>query len=265
MKCDIVIKTWKPDLPWLSYCLRFLRKNWKERSSGIVIIANNDCREGMKAMNLNSGGEVAYFRGERVFYVDPWPDTYNFHMYATMLADDFTDAELLLFMDSDLMLVQPASLADFTSNNRPVIYCESTAKMLALAVPAMKVHCQTWYPIMQEFFGIYPTNDFMAVFPMLYWADTLQGVRRMITHKTGRSVEDALYSDKPFRPENFTKHKFTFCDYEIIGMWAHLNDPKRYCFKPLSERAPDKTRLYHSWTQWNNGTQSELEKLLASC
>jgi hypothetical protein len=264
MKCDVVIKTWKPDLPWLAYCLRFLRKNWQERSSGIVILANEDCREGIASMHLNGDSGVSYFRGERVYYVRPWPDTYNFHMYVTMRADDFTDADLLLFVDSDLMLVEPASLDDFTTDGKPIIYYQRTAELEASKSPELHVHCRTWYPIMQEFFGHPPTRDYMTVFPMIYWAGTIQAVRRAITHKNGLGVEDALYSTRAFQPAAFVNHKFTFCDYEILGMWADINESYRYCFVHASEQPRPKTKLYHSWTEWNSRTQIELERMLAS-
>lgn len=215
-------------------------------------------------MKIGSDSNVAYFRGERVYYVKPWPDTYNFHMYVTLLATDFTDAELVMFVDSDLMLVHPASLTDFTEDSKPIIYYEETANLLAHQDPTMKVHCRTWYPIMEKFLGVRPTRDYMAAFPLLYWADTIQGVRRLITQQTGKSVEDALYSSTPFKPERFTSHYFTFCDYEILGMWAHLYDPKRYCFRHAGKRSEAKTRLYHSWSQWSDKTRDELEKLLAS-
>lgn len=261
MKCDILIRTWKPDLPWLAYCLKFLRKNWREHSSGIVIVANEDCAPEMTGI-MAPGADPNYWRGERVYYVKPWPDTSSFKCYLTLLADEFSDAELIMFLDSDHMLVRPAMLADFMEENCPVIYYRELAEM---DDPTGRMAAKLWPPIMERYLGRAPTRDYMQLFPILYWTDSITSVRRLVAQRTGRSVHDALFSGTHFDVTRFGYHPHTFCEFNVLGFWCDLHEPKRYRFRAATPGgAQEKVLVYHSWTQWNKDTQKELEKLLAS-
>src|SRR5260221_1663436 len=102
MTCDVVIVSRRKDLVWLVYALQLWNKNWKEHGSKIIVRLEEDCRE-----IVDTWGCQATYR-----YVKPWPDTYTFQMYQKMVADDYSDADLLLMADSDLMLLSPISLSD---------------------------------------------------------------------------------------------------------------------------------------------------------
>ena len=62
------------------------------------------------------------------YYVKPWPDGYTFQMYTKMTADDFSDAELIILWDSDVMLTGPANLGWLYWDRRPIIEYQEWAE-----------------------------------------------------------------------------------------------------------------------------------------
>src|SRR5271154_4072200 len=105
MRCDVIVKTWYNDLSFLSYALRFLDRNWKEPDSQIIILANSDCHPVIATWGFPTDRFKFY-------YLDPWIDTNQFQCYITLLADNFSDADLFAFFDSDTMLVRPMQVSD---------------------------------------------------------------------------------------------------------------------------------------------------------
>src|SRR5689334_9835830 len=105
MRADIVIASYRKDLPWLKYNLQFLAKNWKEPDSRIIVRLDEDCRE------VVDEWKDPVFHNPRIlyFYVTPWRDSYHFHMFLKMTSELYTDSELIICVDSDVILMQPAS------------------------------------------------------------------------------------------------------------------------------------------------------------
>jgi hypothetical protein len=253
MRCDVVVKTWMNDLCWTAYCLQFLNRNWREPDSNIILIANEDCEPVIKTWGIQN---------LRPFYLRPWGDTYNFHMYATMLIDDFTDADIVAIYDSDIMLVEPTRASDLLENDKPIIYTRDAERLHRSN--ADEVHHDIWFPVTESFLGVQQTKSYMQAFPFTYRTDLFRKVRNLITLRTGKGVMESLHAPGRFHTANFLTHKFTFCDYEVLGMYAHLHEPSRYVFKEAPEWPPTRTKHYHSWSQWNDQTRAELDAMLKS-
>src|SRR5260221_11983861 len=106
-----------------------------------------------------------------------------------------------------------------------------------------------WFPIMEYWLGQRPEADFMCRFPLMYRADTIRAVRRLITRKREAGLPEALYSGVPFDWKNFLQHPFKMCEHNVLGFYAYLHEPERYDFVPMAERSWP-IKQYHSWTQW---------------
>ena len=252
MRTDIVIKTWWNDLSFCSYCLRFLERHWKDADSDFLVLANRNCQSVCKDWRFTS--RVKYF------YMDPWPDGNQFQDYITFLADHFSDADLFAFMDSDCILTSPMRAADKMKYGKPIIVYEPVAEMLKN--PDRVAAHNLWFPIMDRWLGQWPTADYMCRFPMIYWAETIRGVRRLVTQKTGLGLMEALYSDTPYDTKRFFQHPFRMTEHNVLGFYAFLHEYERYYFEPMSERQWP-VRQYHSWTQWSSDRQNEFESMLA--
>jgi hypothetical protein len=248
-RCDVVIKTWYNDLCWLSYCLRFLELNWREPDSQIIVLANDDCRKVIETWRF--GPQFQYF------FLEPWPDGNQFECYLTLLLDDFSDAEFFAIFDSDTMLERPMRLSDKMENGKPIIYYTPEEDLETTDVGRMAR--KLWFPLMEHWLDEKPVADFMVQFPFVYRADSIRAVRRLITAKTKRGLRDSLYSDTKFDPKKFADHPFKFSEHNVIGFHCYLNETDQYIFKPLGPETPNPVKIYHSWTQWNQDTQLELD------
>lgn len=256
MRCDVVIKSWYGDLCWLSYCLTFLEKNWQEPDSKIVVLADSNCRDVIRAWGFSS--RVRYF------YVDPWPDGNQFQGYLTLTCDQFSDAELLAIFDSDTMLLERMDVGDLTnSDGNPFVWFlpyDYEDQSPWRSVPRLK-----WGPIMERWLGVRPQADYMQRFPFVYRRETLAAVRELIIKKTGRTVLESLYSDVPYAgPASFSTHPFKFVDHDVIGFYCALHESGRYALRDVRYHSGHpRVVQYHSWTQWSPETRAQLDRLLA--
>lgn len=246
MRCDVVIKTWYNDLCWVSYCLRFLEKNWQEPDSNIIVLAEGRCYEVIRTWGFSS--RVRYF------YHDQWPDGNQFQGYLTLLVDHFSDADLFVFIDSDTMLFEPLKASDLMENGKPVLYY--------LPYDGTTVAEKMWGPIMERWLGVKPRADYMQRFPFPYWADSIRAVRRLITSKTSMGLAESLYSAVPYSPQNFLRHPFKFCEHNVIAFYCALHEPDKYVFRHVNEISSWPARQYHSWSDWSLETQAGLDTIL---
>lgn len=249
MRCDVLIKTWWNDLCWVSYCLRFLERNWLEPNSQIIVLAEPQCQEVIQSWGFSS--RVKYF------YCHPWPDGNQFQCFLTLLADHFSDAELFAVFDSDTMLFEPMRASDQMQDGKPIIYFRPYDDHEPTVAQRM------WAPLMEYWLRVKPRADYMQRFPFLYRASTIAAVRRLITARTGYNLLDSLYSDTPYNPANFFHHPFKISEHNVIGFYAALHEPDRYVLRSITEAPNWPVKQYHSWSDWSLERQAEFDRMLA--
>lgn len=247
MRCDIVIKTWFNDLGWLKYSLRFLAKNWLATDSRTIVLADEDCRDTIEAWGLTRVD---------VFYVRPWSDGYTHAMVTKTTADEYSDADLILLWDSDVMMTNPLSLKSMMENGLPILRFTDYNSF------EKEYPHAPWRKVVRRLFLTEPVF-YYTFLPALYWRSSFQAMRRYLARLHHRNFLDLTYSNVPFYPERFNSHPITFADHEALGFYCRLAERKRYVFKPETERFDCWGKQYHSWTQWNEKTRSELENALA--
>jgi hypothetical protein len=247
-RCDIVIVSYLPDLQWLLYNLQFLCKNWKEPDSRFIVRLEPNCREHVERWAPNP--RIIYH------YVEPWPDGYHFHMFQKMVADAYTDAELIILLDSDVMLLRPASLDDLLSpEGKPLIYYLNWAD-------ADPVALAKWRGPTSQLLGIDLDGDYMVTVPFTYWRETFGLTRDRIAEVTGKPFKDAVYSELPFNYRNFLVHPMIYADYEALGLYAAKFQPDRYEVRPRPSGKDWPFSLYWSHTPFDT-VRAELDQLLA--
>jgi hypothetical protein len=247
MRCDIVIVSHKRDLHWLSYCLQFLQKNWREPNSKIIVRLEEDCREIVKDWRV----PVTYR------YVKKWPDGYTFQMYQKMISDDYSDADLLMLMDSDLMLLKPTKLSDLLQDGKPVI------EYVDWEDDSVKVAEQVWRGCTSQAMGIDLDRDYMIRTPSIYWRDTFSRVRQRIVRTTGKGFYESIYSDVPFTAENFMVHPMKIADFEALNLYAVKFQPEKYVLIRRDERQGEwPFHLYWSHGDWSPKVHELLEQTL---
>lgn len=248
MTVSIFIKSWREDLKWLRYCLRFLEKNWAQPDGEVVIMLDTDCRDGINVED--------YDLFLRRVYEDPWPDGYAHAMYCKACADQYCMGEAILLLDSDSMLLSRSD-ASYFFGDLPVIPWISYEEH-----NSMFPH-SPWQKVTEKVMKIRSEKHYMPVMPILYWASTMQSMRRHIAdiHGVG-SFREAVYSGERFDPLNFNNHPHTFVDYDCLGLYADLFEAHRYVFRHASQIPPNPFKQFHSWTEWNDETPKILDRCL---
>jgi hypothetical protein len=243
MRCALAIVSYKGDLHWLSYCLRFLTRNWKEPGTPIFVRLEHDCRETVETWKVP---QVHYS------FVDPWPDGYQRHMFLKLTWDYVIGEEfdLVIMIDSDLMLTEPCFLADLVDGQgKPVIdwldWHDSPQAEKA------------WRGCTSRAMGMDLDRDYMCSAPLVYRRETIPLTRLHIEKVTGQPLEQFMYSSTPFRTENFHAHPMKLADYEALGLYAAKYQSDKYALRSCHERpVPWPWRLYWSRGDWNETLQS---------
>jgi hypothetical protein len=111
MNLDVVYVSYRKDLAWLCYSIQLLQKHLSG-TYRIVVRLEPDCKEIVDHWGFTN---VTYI------YANPWPDGYHFAMFEKLCADNYTDTELIMLLDSDHLLLEPVPLENFFWENKPVI------------------------------------------------------------------------------------------------------------------------------------------------
>jgi uncharacterized protein DUF6492 len=243
--CDIITISCRRDLNWLYYAIRLLLKYW-QHDSRIIVRLDEDCQPIVQEWNL--GPRVVY-----IYLTDPWPDGYTYQMYLKMISDEVSDAELFLLSDSDLMLLEPASLDTLMVDGKPIIeygdwgpvaermWRGSTARVMGMDLP--------W--------------DYMVGQPFLFWRDIFEATRNHIAKTTGKSFYDTVYSGVPFNAANFLNHPVTFSEHEALNLYAATFQRDRYFVRKNTERPPAwPWKLYWSHGGLTPEIKAELDSKL---
>src|SRR5437879_1823450 len=93
MTIDFVCKTYQNDAPWLQYCLASLRKFCTGFRQVVVLVPTRD-HELFKLMNLTAETTIPVS--------DHYPDSYLGQQFYKLMADVYTDADLIYYFDSDI-------------------------------------------------------------------------------------------------------------------------------------------------------------------
>jgi hypothetical protein len=247
MKVAISMVSYRADLHWLSYSLRFLRRNFKEPGTEIVVRVEPDCREIIETWKIPC---------VRYIYVEPWTDGYHFQMYMKLMSDTHTDADLIICVDSDLMLLRPVYLDDIIIDGKvPIDFLPWHESPEAERV---------WRGPTSRLMGMDLHCDMMAGSPFPFWRDTFGKVRDHIEKTNGISYGEALYSTTPFTTAGFHNHQFKWSDYEAMNLYASTHQSDRYFLRSRhSTPFPWPWRLYWSRGDWSDELQAEFERRLA--
>lgn len=245
MRADIVIASYRKDLRWLEFNLQFLVKNWKEPESRIIIRVDRDCEETIEGWK----GEWTLDPRLYMHYVDPWPDGYHFQMYLKMTADQYTDADLIILVDSDVMLMSPATLDDLMEDGKPVVYYLDWVAAEAVAE-------QKWRSGTSRIMGMDLDRDYMVSVPCTFWHSTFASTRDRITKVTGQGFKDAVYSERPYDYTQFLDHPMIYADYEALGLFAAKCESERYVVKPRP------AKHWPFCLFWSHGYSLEIETRL---
>src|SRR5215475_10252525 len=248
-RLDVVYVTYRKDLQWICYSVQLLHKFFKA-DFHTIIIGEPDCEEVFKTWGL----VATSYR-----YVKPWPDGYMFAMYQKMIADLYSDAEMIMLLDSDHILLESVGLERFTFEGLPIVrykFWDEDKTDFSLIEGKKQ-----WKPPTERLLGVELDKDYMRGPPFLFWRDTFAKTRLRIEEVTAKPFMEAVYSDTPYDYRRFLTHPKTNCDYESLGLYCAKFQPGRYVFvHDKGERWP--FRVFWSHGHWGYQLQMKLDNLL---
>jgi hypothetical protein len=224
---DILIRTYPGDFCWLWHCLDQIRRHARGFRRVHIVVPEGD------------SGPLRHLTEEIIHECPRYHDDYIGQQITKMLADTFTDADLIMHMDSDVMLTRETSPEDFLEDGRVVLFHEPYEKTGS-----------PWQPVVAEILGWTPEHEFMRRHPFMYPSWLYGETRRLIEQIHGTPFDEYVIS-RPHR---------SFSEFNVLGAvaWKYFHD--RFVWS-LPEQGQVHARQFWSWGGID-AARAELEETL---
>lgn len=238
MGCDIVIRTWWRDLPWVRWCLEGVAR-FAEGFGEVILVVP---RSSLPAVRR----DLALPRSVRLEVCDDAADDYLGQQVTKLYADQLSDANLICHLDADMILCRRVRPEDLAPRGRPVIAVR--------AIGSMGRH-YPWRACTEQFLGWSVPADFMQRPPFVYPRSLYPRIREHSRFTHGVELADYVLAQPPRG----------FSEFNTLGAYARRAEPEAFHWVDVDQGSPgpDWCRWYWSWEGLDNATRSDLAALLA--
>lgn len=215
---DIFYKSYSKDFAWLAHSLRSLSKFVTGYRNVVILIPENE--KHLFDSSVLPDRTV-------IQYVKEYGSGYLFQQVCKIQGHKYSDAEFILFSDSDLIFDHPINLQDFIVDGKPEI----------LYTPYDKVGDAICWKEPTEAFIKEPQDfEFMRRNALIYHRSTLEAIEK---------YEPNL--------EYIMMNSQRFSEYNAIGSYAWKYEREKYNFVNTDtwEYVRPKAVQYHSYTEWD--------------
>lgn len=244
MTCDIFLRSYAADLPWVPWALRSIHKFVTGIREIIVVVPANDYEQ-FKGLNLTKEA-LASSR-----FAAPEFDDYLVQQADKLHADLYTDADLILYWDSDVIAIRPFSPLTLMLGGRPRCLETPFEKLVnADGSPATP-----WKEIAERALGHPVGKERMRSHPMMTHRSALIGLREYMEALHKKPLVDYIAS-QPGRQ---------FSEFNILHSWAARHSPHLFTFWDTEERGVPEpfVKQFHSWSGITPEIRAEMERILA--
>lgn len=228
MTVDIFIRTYHKDLEWLKYCLRSIHKYVTGYRQIIISIPANE-QHLLKPFNLTA---------ERVVPAIVGKNGYILQQVSKLTAYKETDAEYILFVDSDVCYKEPCDISEYFRDGKPIIF-ETPWELVGDA--------KCWRECTEEILGFSTDTEKMRRMCVMYHASTLRRI------------------DERFSTQAFVNRK-VLSEFNLVGSFAKHYEPENYYFwNTVTEPdiPPQRHRQFWSHSGLTKEEREEMERFLA--
>lgn len=248
--CDIFIKTYPKDYEWLSYCLRSTEKFTSGFRKQLIITSG----QGNLGFATHPDGDVVIHKSE---YGE---NGYLSQEVFKLKADEFTEADFILYMDSDTQFIRPVTAETFFKDG----------KILWMITPYSGTKAP-WKPITEKFLKMPVEYETMRRHPIVVPRWLLKEVREFCQKTHGISIEEYVMSQPGHEFSEFNvlgayayhfhRDKFHWVDTSKIpeNEWPVLTVNQEWSHNPLDDAMKAKLETIL------NGTTDSPEKTEAIC
>lgn len=221
---DIFIRTYYKDIEWLAYCLASIAKFGHGFRQIIVCIPENQKRH-LDAMNLTA---------EKVVTCPVFKNDYLGQQITKLNAWQYTDAEYILFVDSDCCFTEPFTPEDFMEDGKPLIYKTHYSKV---------GDAICWKVPTESFMKLPVEYEYMRRLPLMYRWDTLS-TSSMVPKDISQDI--MAYG--------------AFSEFNYLGAWAELYQSDKYVFADTDHVEIRSPKLKQNWS--HGGLTPEIREEL---
>lgn len=229
MNIDIFIRTYEKDLEWLKHALRSIYMHVSGYRK-IVITAPKS-------------NDFSKYLTETVTYVEDLRDGYLGQQLTKMNAYLYTDADAVVFWDSDVIACEPVNVSEWFLGGRPIVYKTSYAHIEA-----------PWKPITEKAVGFNVEWEYMRRMPIIYFTDTVEACSKFIEKQHNVSLIKYI-SSQPYRE---------FSEFNAIGAYAEKFESNRYEFidTDMVELPKNKVHQFWSWSGLDSNDLNQIKRYI---
>jgi hypothetical protein len=236
-KIDIFIKTYEKDFKWLQFCLESINKFVYNINNIIIAIPQYDYDKFNEILNIKHLHNIS--NNIKYIVTNDYGDTYLYQQYIKMTSYQYSDADLIMFVDSDVIFKEETNIYDLFIENKPIIYY-TPYQHVGIAI--------CWKQPTSQFIGEEQHYEFMRRNCLIYFRDTISTI-----HIQYPNLEEIIMSSS-----------IGFSEFNAIGAWAFKNEKDRYTFINSREVAPKPQKYIQFWSPTNINDQDlkEINRIL---
>lgn len=235
-KTDIFIKTYGGDFEWLKYCLRSIQK-YCTGFNKIILVCDEGDKNALEQFGLTR---------EDVHYIPLEFNGYLFQQWVKLNAHTYSDADYIMFVDSDCVFTKPTTPNDFIKSGKPMIL-----KTPYETIPEVIF----WKELTELTLKEEVEFEYMRRLPLLYRRDTIENCLNHVNqfHEQGLKT---FISRQP-------NHEFS--EFNLLGAYAEKYEGDKYKFVDTTKNELPETHILQNWSYGGlkQSKRVEIERLLA--
>ncbi|HNR54154.1 MAG TPA: hypothetical protein PKJ19_03235 [Flavobacteriales bacterium] len=229
MRVDIFIRTYHKDLEWLSYALKSIHRYVTGYRHIIVAIPTAQVEL------------LRHLTAEKVIGISDLQDGYLGQQLTKMRAWAMTDADAVIFWDSDVVATEPIDVRkEYFQDGKIIVWKTRYSSMTG----------NPWQPITTKAVGFTPEWEYMRRMPIVHWTSTLESCDRFMAELHGKALAKYI-EEQPHR---------SFSEFNVLGAYAEKHAPDGYAFIDTESVDLPKCKADQGWS-WGGLTPEVMEKL----
>ena len=224
----IFIKSYKKDFPYLKYAIQSINKNVSGLYDVLLLIDKGD----------DLPDEILKHTNEKykIVYVEKYGNGYLHQQLCKLKAHKYTDAEFILYSDSDCIFDHPINVDDFIADGNPEILYTHYSKV---------GDAICWKQCTEEFVGQSLDYEFMRRNCLIFHRSTLENMETKYPSMT--------YS---------VMNRGRFSEFNAIGAYCFLNEREKYNFVNTDEWQYVEPKATQLWSHAEKGVGAEYQRAI---
>ena len=227
--CDILIRSYHRDFPWLSNCLKSIEKYCHGFAETVLVVP---------ASSYGSLGPLIGL-GPRIVVCRDYRDDYLGQQVTKLHADEYCGADYICHVDSDCLFYRDVSPEDLILEEKPVIALTDYDEL-----PDDRI----WQSITGRFLGRPVHANYMRRQPMVFPRWIYPELRSYAAALHGTDLETYVISQPPRG----------FSEFNALGAYAYAFHRDRFLWLAMRADEPNETVCKWDWS-WG-GLTSQIAK-----